>query len=104
MDIKISFNMLSSGEILTELSARLKSRRLARNLTQNGLARRSGVSLGTLKKFERTGLISLASFVRLSLAVRDEVALEGLLLEEEFRTLDDVLKAGGKSRKRGRVT
>lgn len=101
--MKVSFNMLPSREILKELSARLKNRRLARNLTQEGLARRSGVPLGTLKKFERTGLISLASFVRLSVALRDETALEGLLLEEEFRTLNDVLGTGGRP-KRGRIT
>ena len=52
MDTKISFNMLSSQEILKEISSRIRSRRLARNLTQKGLARRSGVALGTLKKFE----------------------------------------------------
>ena len=103
MDTKISFSMLSSQEILKELSSRLRSRRLARNLTQNGLARRSGVALGTLKKFESTGQISLASFVRLAIALKDEAALEGLLLEEEFRTLEDVLRAERKPR-RGRIT
>ena len=103
MDTKISFSMLSSQEILKELSSRLRSRRLARNLTQNGLARRSGVALGTLKKFESTGHVSLASFVRLAVALKDEAALEGLLLEEEFRTLDDVLRAERKPR-RGRIT
>ena len=103
MNTQISFNMLSSQEILTELASRIRSRRLARNLTQKGLARRSGVALGTLKKFESTGRISLGSFVRLAVALKDEAALERLLLEEEFRTLDDVLRAGRKPR-RGRVT
>lgn len=103
MDTKISFNMLSSPEILTELSSRLRNRRLARNLTQKGLARRSGVALSTLKKFESTGRISLASFVRLAVALKDEVALEGLLLEEEFRTLEDVMRVERKPR-RGRIT
>ena len=103
MAIKISFSMLSSREILKELSSRLRSRRLARNLTQKGLARRSGVALGTLKKFESTGRVSLASFVRLAIALKDEAALEGILLEEEFRTLEDVLRAERKPR-RGRIT
>lgn len=46
-------NMLSSNDTSLAIAARLKSRRLARRLTQQGLADRSGVSLGTLKKFER---------------------------------------------------
>ena len=103
MDTQLSFNMLSPQEILKEISSRLRSRRLARNLTQRGLARRSGVALGTLKKFESTGRISLASFVRLAVALKDEAAFEGLLLEEEFRTLEDVIRAERKPR-RGRIT
>lgn len=98
----VPFRMLSTQEILKELSSRLRSRRLARNLTQKGLALRSGVSLGTLKKFEHTGRISLTSFVLLVVALRDEEALEGLLLEEKFKTIEDVLNADKKP-KRGRI-
>jgi len=94
--------MLSSDEIAAELAARLKSRRLAQNLTLEGLARRSGVALGTLKKFERTGRIALGSFIRLTVALKDEAALEKLLLEEKFDTLEDVLESGKKP-KRGRI-
>ena len=85
-----------------ELSTRLKSRRLEQNLTLKGLARRSGVSLGTLKKFERTGQISLLSFIRLVVALKDEAALESLLLEQKFATLDEILQSAKKP-KRGRI-
>ncbi len=39
--------------------------RLAQELTQAGLAERSGVPLATLRKFEQKGLISLESFLKL---------------------------------------
>lgn len=94
--------MLSSEAMAAALSARLKSRRLGRNLTLKGLARRSGVSLGTLKKFEHTGRIALLSFIRLVVALKDEAALERLLLEQRFQTLDEVLESGKKP-KRGRI-
>jgi len=94
--------MLPPEDIATELAARVKSRRLARNLTLEGLAQRSGVPLGTLKKFERTGQVALVSFVRLVVALKDEGALEKLLLEQKFETLEDVL-GGGKKPKRGRL-
>lgn len=98
----ISVILLSSTEIALEMAARAKKRRLALNLTQEGLVRRSGVPLGTLKKFERSGQISLRSFIRLAVALKDERALEGLLLEQEFKTLDDVLQSD-KPPKRGRI-
>ena len=89
-------------DIATELAARLKNRRLAQKLTQAGLAQRSGVPLGTLKKFERSGKIALVSFIRLVVALKDEVALENLLLERKFETLEEVLESGKKPQ-RGRI-
>ena len=99
----MTFSLLPSEDISAELAARLKSRRLARTLTQEGLARRSGVALGTLKKFERSGRIALVSFIRLVVVLRDEAALEKLLLEQPFETLAEVL-GSGTTPKRGRIT
>jgi len=98
----MAFSILSSTEIALEVAARLKSRRLAQQLTQEGLARRSGVPLGTLKKFERSGQIAFVSFIRLAIALKDEGALENLLLEEEFASLDELLERD-KRPKRGRI-
>lgn len=99
----MTFAMLSSEDMAAELAARVKSRRLAQNLTLEGLAKRSGVALGTLKKFERTGRIALVSFIRLVVVLKDESALEKLLLEQTFETLDEVLRNREKP-KRGRIT
>ena len=98
----MSFSLMSSEDIASELAARLKSHRLTQNLTLEGLARRSGVALGTLKKFERTGRISLVSFIRLVITLKDEAALENLLIEKKFETFDEVLQTG-KQPKRGRI-
>ena len=98
----MSFAMQSSEDIATALAARLRSRRLAQKLTLEGLARRSGVPLGTLKKFERSGQIALVSFIRLVVALKDDAALENLLLAQKFETLDEVLESGKKPQ-RGRI-
>ena len=88
----MAFIFLSSDDISTELALRVKNRRLAQKLTQEGLANRSGVPFGTLKKFERTGQISLISFVKLVTALGDEGTLEKLLLKPKFDSIDEVLK------------
>lgn len=98
----IPFDPLSSEDIAINLASRLKSRRLHQKLTQEGLAHRSGVALGTLKKFERTGQIALVSFIRLVVTLKDEGVLENLLLEEKYETLDDVLNLNKKP-KRGSI-
>lgn len=99
----MTFAVLSTEDIALELALRLKNFRLAHRLTQEGLAKRSGVSFGTLKKFERTGQIALVSFIRLVVALGDEAALENLLLEKKFSTLDEVLNVKKKP-KRGTIT
>ena len=98
----ISFSLMTPEDITIEMALRLRNRRLAQNLTLEGLARRSGVALGTLKKFERTGQIALVSFIRLVITLKDEAALEKILLEQKFETLDEILQSGKKP-KRGRI-
>lgn len=97
------YTVMPPADVAEDLAKRLRARRLARNLTQEGLARRSGVALGTLKKFERSGAISLVSFIRLAVALGEEAGLERLLADEEFETLEQVLSEP-RMRKRGRFT
>jgi transcriptional regulator with XRE-family HTH domain len=97
----------SPGDVLLSVRDRVRGRRLAMNLSQEGLAKRSGVSLGSLKRFERTGLIAFDSLLKLAMvlnclgdfdriAVKDDGVLAG-------RSLDDIL-AESRQRKKGRLT
>jgi transcriptional regulator with XRE-family HTH domain len=53
-------------EVSLELASRLKKVRRQLKLSQAGLAERSGVSLGSLKRFENSGKISLESLLKLA--------------------------------------
>lgn len=90
-------------ENMKVIAGRAKARRLSLNLTQEGLASRSGVSLGTLKQFEHTGKISLESLLKLSVALGNSHEFDGLFAANQFPTgisLDALIKAS-KLRKRG---
>lgn len=92
-------------EILQEIAARAKARRLALDLTQEGLASRSGVPLSTLKQFEHTGKISLESLLALSLALGTSHEFDGLFTTAQSSagvSLDELMKTP-KQRKRGSV-
>ncbi|WP_446425563.1 helix-turn-helix domain-containing protein [Mailhella sp.] len=52
-----------------KLASSAKARRLELNITQAELAERSGVSLGSLRRFESTGEISLRSLLELALVL-----------------------------------
>ncbi|MEM8583527.1 MAG: helix-turn-helix transcriptional regulator [Bacteroidota bacterium] len=53
-------------DIRQELAARHKQLRKHAGYTQADLARRSGVSLGSLKRFEQSGQISLDNLLKLA--------------------------------------
>ncbi|MBY0545557.1 MAG: helix-turn-helix domain-containing protein [Gammaproteobacteria bacterium] len=101
----MSFNLLTPHEVATQLAERAQAKRLVLNLSQKTLSERSGVSFGVIKKFERTGKISLESLLRLAWildALDDFNALFKPAPPESFLSLDELLKAKT-SRKRGRL-
>jgi len=93
-------------DVQKELAGRFRARRLSTNLTQQGLAARSGVTWSSLKRFERTGLISLKGLLELALVLNclgdfDRVGTDdGRSLAS--KSLDEFL-AQPKSRRKGRI-
>jgi len=79
---------------------RMRRARLDRDLTQRGLAERAGVSLGSLRRFERTGQISLGSLVQIAFVLRAVPGVDGLFAPAEVRSLDEIIE--GPRRQRGR--
>ncbi len=56
-------------EISTTLAERLKRLRLSRGWRRVTLAQRSGVSLGSLRRFEESGKVSLQNLLKLAFAL-----------------------------------
>jgi transcriptional regulator with XRE-family HTH domain len=99
----ISNILISPKDVLAHIRRNAKNKRLFQNLTQQSLSEQSGVSLGVIKKFERTGKISLESLLKLALTLgclNEFTDLFKPLPPETFSTLDEILKQ--KARKRGR--
>lgn len=102
-DIMISVNMITPGEMQKAIASRARDLRLDLNLSQQTLSEKSGVSYGSLKKFEQTGQISLESLLKLAVilgCLDDFKALFALKSAEEALSLDELLENG--KRKRGR--
>ena len=101
----MTISIKTPQDVQQELATRFKARRLARDLTQQGLAERSGVSWSSLKRFERTGLIALDSLLWLSLVLDclddfDQICIgtSGL----QAKSLDELL-GEIKTRRKGRI-
>lgn len=94
---------VTPSDMGTLIAKAARDKRLSLNLSQKTLSERSGVSFGVVKKFERTGKISLESLLKLALtlgALSDFSELFKPTPPEELRSLDEILE--DKTRKRGR--
>jgi len=84
-------------EINTEIAERMVQLRKRKKLSQKSLALRSGVSLGSLKRFEQTGEISLQSLTKIAIALEVEGELEELFSKVLFASIDEVIHAQTRS-------
>jgi transcriptional regulator with XRE-family HTH domain len=87
-----------------KLVEHVRARRLATGLTQAGLAKRAGVSLASLRKFEQKGLISLQSYLKIlmALGILAQIVEATAPAPEAFSSIDDVLaEPEKKTRKKG---
>lgn len=91
---------ITPSEALRKSAEAIRQHRIRQSLTQEDLARKSGVALATLRKFERTGLISLESFFKLAtvLGILDEI-MDCLETQEQPASLDDLLKQDKKTKR-----
>ena len=83
----------SAPEINTDIAKRMAGIRKRRKISQKELAKRSGVSLGSLKRFEQTGDISLISLTKLAMALGLEDELDGLFADVPFDSIEEVINA-----------
>lgn len=78
-------------EIDIEIANRMVQLRKRKKISQKELAVRSGVSLGSVKRFEQSGEISLRSFTKLAIALEVEGELESLFSEVPFESIEEVI-------------
>jgi transcriptional regulator with XRE-family HTH domain len=97
--------VITPTKVQKKLAENTRSRRLQMELTQEGLAERSGVPLPTLRKFEQKSSISLESFLKIQMVLGGLEAILNATQEKDtlFSSIDEVLKADSKpARKRGK--
>ncbi len=78
-------------EINAIIAARIRSIRKRQKLSQEKLSEKSGVSLGSVKRFERSGDISLISLTKIAIALNCEEELSHLFAEQPFLSIQEVI-------------
>ena len=88
----INLTQKTPDELNNGIAIRLVQIRKRRKISQKLLAEKSGVSLGSLKRFEQTGEISLHSLSKLAIALGVEDELESLFSQVGFTSIEEIIR------------
>lgn len=99
----MEFTLKTPEETSKILSIRLKELRLLKKWKRSTLAKRSGVTESSLKRFEQTGKVSMEKFLKLifSLGRLDEI--DALLIPPTAQSMKDLKKNEKMVSKRGTI-
>jgi len=87
----INIEQKTAKEVNIGIANRLKTIRKRYNFSQKDLSTKSGVSFGSIKRFEQTGEISLLSLSKIAIALELEDELDKLFLDVPFMSIEEVI-------------
>ncbi len=82
----------TAEEINAALASRVRQIRKRRGISQQQLSEESGVSYGSLKRFESTGQISLLSLTRIAMALNCADEIRNLFADIPYLTMEEALR------------
>ena len=81
----------TAEEINENLAKRIRNIRRRRRISQERLSEISGVSLGSVKRFDSTGNISLLSLTRISIALDLADEIRNIFAEVPYQSIEEVI-------------
>lgn len=83
--------MKTPKELSRIIAANVRKRRKERKLSMQDLAEKSGVSYGSVKRFESSGEISLLSLLKITTVLDCADGFEALFAEQEIRSIQEII-------------
>ena len=81
----------TAEELDLKLAQRVRNIRKRRSISQEKLASMSGVSYGSVKRFESTGQVSLLSLTKIAMALDIADELRNIFSEVPYRDIQEVI-------------
>lgn len=87
-------NQKTPNEIVKSLADKIKEHRKKLKISQEALAQKSGVSLGSIKRFETKYEIALQSFIKIAIALDLDKDIETLFTQKTYNSINEVINGG----------
>lgn len=81
----------TAEELDQKLARRVRNIRKRRSISQEKLARMSGVSYGSIKRFEASGQISLISLTKIAMALEIADELRSIFTQVPYKDIQEVI-------------
>lgn len=84
----------TAEELDQKLARRVRNIRKRRSISQEKLAQMSGVSYGSIKRFEASGQISLISLTKIAMALEIADELRTIFTQVPYKDIQEVINEG----------
>ena len=81
----------TAEELDQKLARRVRNIRKRRSISQEKLAQMSGVSYGSIKRFEASGQISLISLTKIAMALESADELRTIFTQVPYKDIQEVI-------------
>lgn len=88
---KYFFERKTPLDLAQTLAHNIKEHRKKAKISQVELAKKSNVSLGSIKRFESKYEIALLSFIKILIALDLDNDLENLFIKKTYNSIDEVI-------------
>ncbi len=99
----MNYTLLTTTEVAEGLSTKFKNLRLTKRWKRTTLAKRSGVSVSSLIRFEQESKISLDNLLKLLMALGRLNEMETLLQAPKVQSIDDLEDTKTNPSRRGKI-
>lgn len=85
-----NYTLDSIDDIAITLAQDFRKRRIEKNMTREEIAKKSGVAVSNIVRFEQKGLISLKNLIGIAIAMEYTSEVKNIFAEPKYSTIEEL--------------
>ena len=85
-----NFSFESVDDIAMKMANEFRARRIERNFTRELVAKKSGVAVSNIIRFEQKGLISLKNLIGIAMALEYTAEIKNIFEQPKYSTMEEL--------------
>lgn len=81
-----------TNAVARKIADDFRKRRIEKGLTREDIAKKSGVAVSNIARFEQKGLISLTNLIELAIAMGYNLEIKSIFSEPKYSTMEELLQ------------